>query len=387
MVTRADEREGIEERADGVRSVVLDAREVCDLEMVATGAFSPLQGFMNRADYEAVVEHSRLEGGLPWTTPVTLAVTPETARAVTGDTIALRDREEALLGILEVEDVYTYDKRREAENIYRTVDEAHPGVRYLMNRPDWLVGGKVRVIRRPSRSHAALESVLLDPIETRLLFEIKGWRTIVAFQTRNPVHRAHEYIQKAALEMVDGLLLHPLVGATKEDDIPADVRLRCYRVLLDNYFPPGRAVLSVLPAAMRYAGPREAIHHAIVRKNYGCTHIIIGRDHAGVGGYYGPYDAQRAFADFAPGELEITPLFFDNAFFCRQCQGMASDKTCPHPPDRRVNLSGTAVRQLLRSGERLPPEYSRPEVVEILRAAYAGPAPSMASDVLAPARP
>ncbi len=357
--------EAIEEEARTLPALELDARELSDLEMIAVGAFSPLQGFMTRRDYLGVVEFSRLDSGLPWTLPVTLATDEATARRFApGDRVALRDAADTFYGLLHVADVFACDKRREAEQVYRTADPAHPGVRYLLSRGDWLLGGPVEVVRRPA--HPGFESVLLDPIETRFLFRAKGWRTVVAFQTRNPVHRAHEYIQKCALEIVDALLLHPLVGATKEDDIPADVRLRCYRALLDHYYPANRTVLSVFPAAMRYAGPREAIHHALVRKNYGCTHIVIGRDHAGVGGYYGTYDAQLAFHDFDPDELGITPLFFDNAFYCHACQGMASYKTCPHPPERRVMLSGTAVRKLLEAGQLPPPEYSRPEVARIL---------------------
>jgi sulfate adenylyltransferase len=368
VVKHQGEIERIKDEAGRLPSIELDERELSDLEMIATGAFSPLEGFMTRRDYLSVVEFSRLDSGLPWTIPITLATDKETALSCSpGTRLALRDTAGALFGLLFLEDIYPCDKRQEAEQVYRTADPAHPGVRYLMSRGDWLLGGMVEVVRRPA--HPGFESVLLDPIETRFLFRAKGWRTIVAFQTRNPIHRAHEYIQKCALEIVDALFLHPLVGATKEDDVPADVRLRCYRVLLDNYYPADRTVMSVFPAAMRYAGPREAIHHAIVRKNYGCTHIIIGRDHAGVGGYYGTYDAQLAFADFDRDELGITPIFFDNAFYCKECQGMASYKTCPHSPDRRVMLSGTAVRQLLESGQLPPPEYSRPEVGEILRAA------------------
>jgi sulfate adenylyltransferase len=370
VVKHQGEIEQIEEDARRLPSLELDERELSDLEMIATGAFSPLEGFMTRRDYLSVLEFSRLDSGLPWTIPITLATDGETARRHgPGSRMALRDAAGTLFGTLDVEDAYPWDRRREAEQVYRTTDTAHPGVRYLMTRGDWLLGGKIALVRRPP--HPGFEAVLLDPAETRFLFRAKGWRTVAAFQTRNPVHRAHEYIQKCALEIVDALLLHPLVGATKEDDVPAPVRLRCYRVLLDRYFPPNRTVMSVFPAAMRYAGPREAIHHAIVRKNYGCTHIIIGRDHAGVGGYYGTYDAQLAFHDFDPRELEITPLFFDNAFYCRACEGMASYKTCPHEPDQRVMLSGTAVRRLLQAGELPPPEYSRPEVAEILRAAMA----------------
>ncbi len=369
-VTDAGEIRRIETEARSAAGVALDARGLADLEMIACGAYSPLAGFMAREDHAAVVEASRLAGGLPWTIPITLAVAAETAaRVAPGAAVALRDTAGTLYARLRVSDVYQIDPAREAQAVYGTADTRHPGVADLLARPVWRLGGAVDAIRRPP--HPGFETVLLEPRETRVLFAARGWRTVVAFQTRNPVHRAHEYIQKCALEICDGLLLHPLVGATKEDDVPAAVRLRCYRALLDAHFPAGRAVLSVFPAAMRYAGPREAVLHAIARKNYGCTHIIIGRDHAGVGGFYGTFDAQRIFDRFDPAELGITPLRFEHAFYCRRCEGMATTKTCPHGDEARVTLSGTAVRRLLETGALPPPEYSRPEVATILRDAYA----------------
>lgn len=349
----------LREAAKGLRSFTLTGRELNDLALIANGAMSPLTGFMTRKDYDPVVTTMRLANGLPWSIPVVLAVDRENA-PTPGTRAALYDGEGQLRGIIDVEDVYEYDKSREAREVYRTEEEKHPGVAALMSRKDVLIGGPVMVLPQERNPES------LSPAETRAEFERRGWKTIVGFQTRNPVHRAHEYIQKCALETVDGLLLHPLVGETKSDDIPADVRMRCYRALLDNYYPADRVMLSTLPAAMRYAGPREAIFHAMMRKNHGCTHFIVGRDHAGVGSYYGTYDAQKLFDEFTPDELGITPLKFENSFYCRHCQSMASRKTCSHDSAEHVTLSGTQVRDMLRAGTQPPPEFSRPEVAEIL---------------------
>jgi sulfate adenylyltransferase len=360
------ERSG--ERPDGVEAleaVRLTSRELSDLDMLASGALSPLTGFMGRDDYERVVEEMRLASGLPWALPVCLAV----AEAPNGDRIALADESGLPLAVLEVEDVFSYDKEREAERCFRTTDSAHPGVARLMAQHDLYVSGTVTVFERLKPSFPELHK---DPQETRALFTERGWKRVVGFQTRNPIHRAHEYLTKSALETVDGLLIHPLVGETKVDDVPADTRVQAYEVLIRRYYPGERVVVSAFPAAMRYAGPREAIWHAICRKNYGCSHFIVGRDHAGVGDYYGTYDAQLIFDEFEPHELDIEPMFFEHAFFCRVCGQMATPKTCPHSGADHVFLSGTKVRELLTKGELPPAEFSRPEVAEILIRAYRG---------------
>jgi sulfate adenylyltransferase len=360
LVDRTGERP---DDLDSLEVVTLTAREVSDLDMLASGALSPLEGFMGRTDYESVVESMRLASGLAWALPVCLAV----EEAPSGDRVALVDESGRKLAVLEVAEVYDYDQDREAENCFRTTDEAHPGVARLYAQKPKYLAGRVTVFERPEPS---VPELALDPAETRAAFAERGWKRVVGFQTRNPIHRAHEYLTKVALETVDGLLVHPLVGDTKGDDVPADTRVACYRVLLDGYYPDDRVLLSAFPAAMRYAGPREAIWHAICRKNYGCSHFIVGRDHAGVGDYYGTYDAQLIFDEFEPHELGIEPMFFEHAFFCRACGSMATPKTCPHGGDDHVFLSGTKVRELLAEGQLPPVEFSRPEVAEVLIEAY-----------------
>jgi len=357
------------DRAEKLPRLKLNSRQLSDVELIAIGAFSPLTGFMGKKDYENVVDNQRLENGLPWTIPVTLAVSKEESeRLRPSSDIALIDDREQIVAILHLEEIYNYDRNHEAELVLKTTSDTHPGVQYLSGVGEYCLAGPISLLRRPDRGE--FTNYLLDPKETRFLFEHRGWNTVVGFQTRNPVHRAHEYILKCALETVDGLLLHPLVGETKSEDIPAEVRLQCYVALLDSALPSSRAVLSLYPAAMRYAGPREAIFHAIARKNYGCSHFVVGRDHAGVGNFYGTYDAQRKFLEFEPGELGITPICFDATFYCKKCAAMASEKTCKHGPAERLVLSGTKVRELLRAGENLPIEFTRPEVAEILREAY-----------------
>ncbi len=358
------ERAALAERARSMPQLVVGSRQLADLEMLAIGAYSPLGGFMHQADYLGSVTQMHLANGFPWSVPITLSTTSEQAASLhEGSQVALVNAQGSVQAVMTIEEKFGYDKEQEARNVYRTSDEAHPGVKVVYEQGDVLLGGPVRIM---DLQHQAFANYRLTPTQSRQAFAERGWKRIVGFQTRNPVHRAHEYIQKCAMETVDGLYLHPLVGDTKGDDIPAEVRMHCYEVLLQHYYPSERVILGVLPAAMRYAGPREAIFHALLRKNYGCSHFIVGRDHAGVGSYYGSYDAHHIFAEFDAAQLGITPMFFDHTFYCRACDAMASAKTCPHSSEQQVTLSGTKVRQLLRAGEMPPREFSRPEVARVL---------------------
>ena len=371
LVLIGNEAESASREAAQHPKVALGPREAADLEMLATGALSPLAGFMVEKDYGPVLEEMRLASGLAWSIPITLSVDDQELKRLGRSDVVTLTIDERAVALVQVEQVYRRDREVEAEAVFQTTDRAHPGVAALAAAGDWLLGGRVQVLGLPE--HDSFTEHRRTPGQTRTAFAERGWRRVVGFQTRNPVHRAHEYIQKCALEIVDGLLLHPLVGATKEDDVPADVRMRCYQVLLDEYYPRNRVLLSVFPAAMRYAGPKEAIFHALVRKNYGCTHFIVGRDHAGVGDFYGTFDAQKIFDRFEPEDLGITPLFFDHAFWCHRCEGMATAKICPHGELDRLILSGTKVREMLRNGQRPPPEFSRPEVADVLIEAMAEP--------------
>ncbi|MEB3309588.1 MAG: sulfate adenylyltransferase [Snowella sp.] len=365
------EKEEFLAQADTLPRVQLDERAVSDLVMIAIGGFSPLKGFMEQADYEKVVEDMYLTNGLPWSIPITLSVSEEVAAPLKeGNWVRLDDSTGRFIGVLELTQKYHYVKAHEAVNVYLTDDIKHPGVKVVYEQGPINLAGPIWLLERDP--HPLFPKYQIDPAESRKRFKEQGWKTIVGFQTRNPIHRAHEYIQKCAMEVVDGLFLHPLVGATKEDDIPADVRMRCYEIILEHYYPRDRVILGINPSAMRYAGPREAIFHALIRKNYGCTHFIVGRDHAGVGDYYGTYDAQYIFDKFQPGELGIVPMMFEHAFYCKKSQQMATTKTSPSGPEDRIHLSGTKVRELLRSGQLPPPEFSRPEVAaELIRAMQA----------------
>jgi sulfate adenylyltransferase len=363
---RGEMRAAVRERAQKMVRVPLRPINVSDLELIASGALSPLTGFMRRADYECVVGEMRLTNGLVWSIPVTLPVDDELAAQIhEGQEVALCEGER-VLAVMEVAEMYRYDKTREAQEVFRTTEDKHPGVARLYAQGETLLGGDVWLVDWPTAVETEFPEFRHTPAQARRMFARRGWKRVVAFQTRNPIHRAHEYIQKTALEIVDGLFLHPLVGETKADDIPADVRMASYQSLLRDYYPPDRVLLGVFPAAMRYAGPREAIWHALARKNYGCTHFIVGRDHAGVGKYYGTYDAQLIFDNFRAEEIGIIPLFFEHTFYCKKCGHIVSAKTCPHDPADHIVLSGTQVRQMLERGEMLPPEFTRPEVSKVL---------------------
>lgn len=360
-IATLDQRQEFFDKAEFLPRVQLSERSLSDLQTIAIGALSPLEGFMNETQYRSVVKEMRLSNGLPWSIPVTLPVSEAIAETLKEGTLVRLDSPTGeFVGVLELTEKYRYNKEAEALNVYGTDDLKHPGVQVIDQSGPINLAGPVWLMER--QLDPRFPQYQIDPAKSRMLFKEKGWKTVVGFQTRNPIHRAHEYIQKCALETVDGLFLHPLVGSTKEDDIPADVRMRCYEILLEKYYPQDRVILAINPSAMRYAGPREAIFHALIRKNYGCTHFIVGRDHAGVGDYYGTYDAQYIFDEFETAELGIVPMKFEHAFYCTVTEQMATTKTSPSTPEQRVHLSGTKVREMLRAGKLPPPQFSRPEV-------------------------
>jgi len=369
LIISGNKKKELLRQADDLKKVRVPFYKLRELENIAIGLFSPLEGFMKYEDYISVIKDMRLVNKVVWSIPIILPVSEEVFKGVSnGERVALTDINGKIYGIMKVDDKFKRDKKLEATEIFKTTDENHPGVHRIYAEPDYAIGGRIRLLKR--LNYGVFEKYRFDPKETRKMFEDRGWKTIVAFQTRNPVHRSHEYLQKTVLEMVDGLFLNPLVGETKKDDIPADVRMKTYEILLENYYPKNRVILGVFPANMFYAGPGEAIFHAICRKNFGCTHFIVGRDHAGVGNYYGTYDAQKIFDQFESEEISIVPLKFENAFYCKRCESMATAKTCPHDEKFHIYLSGTKARAMLSQGKTLPKEFMRPEVSNILLKYY-----------------
>ena len=357
-------KQELEEKAQDLFQLTIEDRYGADVEMIAIGAFSPLTGFMGKADSESAIEKMQLTNGLAWGIPILLPAGDKYDEIKTGVEIALLDKTGRVLAIMTVDEKFELDLANLSQKCFKTTEEKHPGVAAILKGGNKFIAGPLEMVNRPLRKEDINEKYYLDPSETRAEFERRNWKTIVAFQTRNPIHRAHEYLIKCAQEIVDGALIHPIVGETKSDDIPAPVRMKCYEALIENYFNPDNTKLSVLPTAMRYAGPREAINHTIIRKNYGCTHMIIGRDHAGVGSYYGTYEAQELM-DVQGPKIGMQILKFENTFWCKNTESMASSKTAPQNPDI-VSLSGTKVREMLANGQRPPSEFSRPLVADIL---------------------
>lgn len=361
---RDDALAAAQEAVKSLPAISVDGYAAFDIDCIAKGIFSPITGFMNEAETRSVMDHMVLRPGVAWTIPILLPVSQEDAdKLEVGSQVAIKDDHGDFVAILHLSEKFGIDKKELAEKVYRTTEDAHPGVAYTYSTGPVYLAGEIDVLKAREVDH---QDYNLPPAVTRQTFKEKGWKRIVAFQTRNPIHRAHEYLTKCALEMCDGLLIHPLMGTTKSDDIPGDVRMECYQVLIEKYYSQKNTMLSIMPVNMRYAGPREAVMHAIIRQNYGCTHFIVGRDHAGVGSYYGTYDAHYIFDELPEGSLKITPLFYEHTFYCRGVQSMASIKTSPYGPEHHVFLSGTKVRDMLANGERPPAEFSRPEVADVL---------------------
>ncbi len=350
---------------DNLKKIAISDYRLRDLENIATGLFSPLRGFMVEKDYLSVIDNMRLTNGTVWTVPILLPIQKDIFDTLRLDeTILITNVDGMVFGQVNVEDKFVRDRKNEAMKVFGTTDAAHPGVKKIYDESEFTIGGEIKLFRRID--HGEFEKYRFDPVDTRKYFVKMRWKTVVAFQTRNPVHRAHEYLQKIALESYDGLFLNPLVGETKPDDLPANVRMKTYEILLDNYYPKERVLLGIFTANMFYAGPREAVFHAICRKNYGCTHFIVGRDHAGVGKYYGTYDAQKIFDLFDQTEIGIIPLKFENAFYCTKCESMVTSRSCPHSAKFHISVSGTEMRERLSKGEILPKEFMRPEISKIL---------------------
>jgi sulfate adenylyltransferase len=373
LLLAATERSEEARRATSLKQVPLSSREVSDLLMLGMGAYTPLDGFMGEADWRGCCEDMTLADGLFWPIPITLSCAQELGDSIgLGEDVALVDGEsDELLGILTVEEKYTIDREFECSQVYRTTDSAHPGVEKVMSQGPLNLGGPVRTL---SEGHfpETYAGLYHRPAETRAMFQEKGWSKVAAFQTRNPMHRSHEYLTKIAIEICDGVLIHQVLGALKPGDIPAEVRVKAIDALVNNYFVPGTIVQAGYPIEMRYAGPREALLHAVFRQNFGCSHLVVGRDHAGVGDYYGPFDAHHIFDTLPEGSLRTAPLKLDITFFCYKCNGMATGKTCPHEAEDRLAISGTRLREMFANGEPIPPEFSRAEVVAVLQDFYGG---------------
>jgi sulfate adenylyltransferase len=367
------ERPEERKRAEKLQKIPLDSRTVSDVFMLAMGAYTPLEGFMGREDWRGSCLDMKLTSGVFWPIPITLSVNKDVADSIHAEEeVTLVDAETAeILAVMEVREKYSIDKQIEAQHVYRTADAKHPGVAKVLHQGDVNLAGPVMVLSEGGYP-AKYPDLYIRPAQSRAMFLERGWSTVAAFQTRNPMHRSHEHLVKIAVEVSDGVFIHQVLGKLKRGDIPADVRTRAIQAMIDNYFRPGTVIQAGYPIEMRYAGPREALLHALIRQNFGCSHLVVGRDHAGVGDYYGPYDSQHIFEQLWPGALHTRPLKIDVTFYCRKCYGMATAKTCPHDPQHHISISGTEQREMLSSNADIPPEFSRPEVVTILKEYYAG---------------